>query len=519
VLALPVFTPASSFAQGLAQRLDAVRDGTIRMSFATRPEVCGDGRFIGVDTPRGFRMYTFHGNGVSHGGYSVETLEDVQPDCKTGPMRLVIEKTGGQVTDLRAAVGVAWRASAGVTDLGTVSAPQVATWMLDNVTGFDRDDLIPVAFVAAVAADSARVADRLLAIGRTKTLPADARSQSLRWLTDVSAREGKPAAADEVLRGIIRDDHDGSVVRERAVRDLDKTTANDAFLRDTYRAVTATTVREWIIRRVAEADTPENVGWLKALALDSRESRPLRDRAIRSLGDDLKRRADVEAMYSRLDDPELKSRALRVIAESGDSAAMVRIRSIALSDAEPIDVRDQAVRVLSQATDEATTRWLQSLVNNTAQPEQIRDRAIRVLVERRQVDFIQQAYPRLESDALKDRVIRSVAESRGADAKAWMLEIAGNENESLDLRDRAIRSFAERGVPSVDLAGLYDRLTQPALKQRVVRTLAERGDDAAVDKLTAIADKDPDPEMRRFVLRRLGETKNAKARAYLERKI
>ena len=511
-------TANSAAAQQLASRLAAMRDGTIRISFATRAEVCGDGQFIGIDTPRGFRMYTFHGGGSSSRGYSSEILQDVQPECSGGPMRLVVEKTAGRVTDLRVAVGVAWRRAAGVTDLGTISAPDVAAWLLDNVATLD-DDLLAVAFVAAMAADSARVTDRLLALAKTRTLPAAARAQALRWLTDASAREGKPATADETLRAIVRDEGDVATVRDRAVRELDRTPANDAFLRDAYRVSTQTALKERVIRRVAESDTPENVAWLRALVLDPRESTPLRDRALRSLGEELKRRAEVEALYARLDEPSLKVRALRVIAQSGDSAGLARLRAIALSETEPVEVRDQAIRVLADGRDEATTRWLQSLVTGTGQPIQIRDRAIRVLAERREVDFLQQAYRRVDAVPLKDRIIRSVAEVKGTDARSWLSGIAANAEESTDLRDRAIRLLAERGAPSADIAGLYDRVTAGSLRQRIVRILAERGDDAAVDKLTLIADKDPDPEMRRYALRRLGATRSTRARAFLERRI
>lgn len=508
----------SVLAQTLARRIDAVRDGTIRMAYATRPEVCGDGRFIGIDTPRGFRMYTFHGNGPLSSGYSVELLEDVQPECQTGPLRLVVEKAGGRITDLRAAVGVEWRRATGVTDLGTVSAADAAGWLLDNAATFS-DELQAVAFVAAIGADSTRVADRLLAIARNQSLSAPARSQALRWLTDVTAREGKPAAADETIRGIIRDENDVAAVRDRAIRDLDVLPANDAFLRDAFGRISPTTLRDRVIRRLALSDTPENVAWIRALVLDTRETRTLRDRALQSLGDVLKRRADVESLYSRLEDPELKSRALRLLAQSGDASSLARLRTIALSENEPITVRDQAVRVLSEARDDASLRWLQSLVTNTTQPVQIRDRAIRVLAERRALEFLQQTYSRLDQAALKDRAIRSIAEMQGADSRAWLMGIASNDQERDEIRDRAIRSLAERGAPSADLATLYDRVTSTGLQQRVVRLLAERGDDVAVEKLTVIADKDPDPEMRRFALRRLGETRNAKARAFLERKI
>ena len=80
VLAGPI---SAAWGQQLAERVNRAPDGNVRMSFATRAEVCGDGTFVGEDSPRGFRMYFFHDR-----GYGMQTLQDIQPDCRSGPMLL-----------------------------------------------------------------------------------------------------------------------------------------------------------------------------------------------------------------------------------------------------------------------------------------------------------------------------------------------------------------------------------------------------------------------------------------------
>jgi hypothetical protein len=47
------------------------------------------------------------------------------------------------------------------------------------------------------------------------------------------------------------------------------------------------------------------------------------------------------------------------------------------------------------------------------------------------------------------------------------------------------------------LAGLYDRVASTAVKQRLIRILADRRDDAAREKLASIAERDADPGLRR----------------------
>jgi len=45
-------------------------------------------------------------------------------------------------------------------------------------------------------------------------------------------------------------------------------------------------------------------------------------------------------------------------------------------------------------------------------------------------------------------------------------------------------------------------VTSTAIKQRLIRVFAERKDDAAADKLSAIAGSDPDPALRGEAARR-----------------
>ena len=85
--------------QSLASKIDRVKDGTVRLSFAAREGVCGNGR-----------------NNIStHSGNRGEW----EHDCESGPIRVVIERTAGRSTDLRTYVGGQWRGQATV-DLGTV---------------------------------------------------------------------------------------------------------------------------------------------------------------------------------------------------------------------------------------------------------------------------------------------------------------------------------------------------------------------------------------------------------------
>lgn len=457
--------PARSSAQSLPSRIDRVPDGVIRLSFAARAGVCGDGRFIGEDAPDGFRIHTFWDH-----GYSIQTLEHVQPECEAGPLRLVVEKAGGRVRDLHAAVGVRWLADDDAVDLGLVPAAEAAAWLLDVAPALDQDDDVRVAFLAASVADSAGIARRLMALARDARAPRHVREQALRFLAGAATREGLAAQADETLRTIAADGTEPAPIRERAVRVLPGSPSNDRFLRDLYGRITDTGVRERILRRLGALQTDENTRWIRDVALDARQPLGLRERAVRVIGEEMERPAEVRALYSQLDEPALKERVLRVAVEH-DLASSGWVRDVASSAAEPVSVRERAIRLLGERGDIASVRAL---------------------------------YTGLDDMGLRERALRTVGEHAHAEGLEWVEQVALDRAEAPALRERAVRILAERGMGTAELSRLYDRVDSRAVRERLIRIFAERHDRPAVAKLEAIAAGDPDPTLRRSALRRLG---------------
>src|SRR5688572_27364445 len=99
-------------AQALSSRVNAVREGEVRMSFPLRPGVCGRGNNVWYS---GRSSYNNDGDRRSR-----DVEYDI--DCDAGPGRLVIVRREGETTDLRFYVGGRWRTSSTATDLGSVGA-------------------------------------------------------------------------------------------------------------------------------------------------------------------------------------------------------------------------------------------------------------------------------------------------------------------------------------------------------------------------------------------------------------
>jgi hypothetical protein len=191
-------------AQSIASRVARISNGTVRMTFAARPGICGSGNSIRHSNGRGRTTWGDNWN------YSPDV--EWETDCSLGPARVVIDKRGGQPTDLRFYVGGRWRPAApDVVDLGTVPAREAADYLLSMAQN-DRGSIGRKAIFPATIADSAEVWPTLIKIARNPDLPRESRTQSVFWLGQAA---GDAATAN--LNSLVLDNSVDREVREQAV--------------------------------------------------------------------------------------------------------------------------------------------------------------------------------------------------------------------------------------------------------------------------------------------------------------
>lgn len=186
-VALIAGLPATATAQDPGRRLAEAPDGTVRLAFAPRPGVWGDGRGVTIGRAGGCA-------------------------CEAGPVRVDLAVRAGRVRGLDVAVGGRPPVAAGtLTDLGRVPAPEAAAFLI----GLAREASAEVAedaIGAAVLADSAELWPELLEIARDADLPRDVRRTAAFWL----AHDAGVAAGAELER-LAFEDHQDLEVRESAI--------------------------------------------------------------------------------------------------------------------------------------------------------------------------------------------------------------------------------------------------------------------------------------------------------------
>jgi hypothetical protein len=194
VAAAMLASTARAGAQDLRTRIESAPDGIVRLSYASKEGVCGNGRG-NISTHR-------------HGKYRDDGWES---ECEEGPVRVAIDISAKRVYSIRTYVGGRWRPIDGrVTDLGMVGAPQAAAYFLGLAERGDRvkgDAILP-----AILADSAEVWRDLLRIAKNDRLGDEPRKSAVFWLSQEASD-----AATKGLTDLVEDDNEDREVREQAV--------------------------------------------------------------------------------------------------------------------------------------------------------------------------------------------------------------------------------------------------------------------------------------------------------------
>jgi HEAT repeat protein len=182
--------PATLQAQSVGRRIEAIDHGTVRISYAARPGVCGSGE---------------HNVQIR----SSDKRNEWDGECENGPVRVAIDRSGGRTVAIRSYVGGRWHGGS-ATDLGTVPAAEAVTWLLALAERNEpaSDDAI---FPASLG-DSVETWPAMLRIAKNPAVRHQTRKSAVFWVGQAAGE-----AATKGLDAIVQDSSGDREVRESAV--------------------------------------------------------------------------------------------------------------------------------------------------------------------------------------------------------------------------------------------------------------------------------------------------------------
>ena len=332
-LALLFAVAGSAGAQTLESRVAGAPNGNVTFTFASRADVCGDGRTY-------LRHDDMWMGSINDGVRSME--------CERGPIRVLLTRDGREILRISTFAGPVSE-EPGATNLGTVPAREAAAWLLGIATRVDgrpgRDAIMPAAL-----ADSALVTRELLAIARNGDRSRELRRSALSWVVRRRGEVGE-LSADEVTRTLVtmaRDENEVRTVRDQALSSLSRLESQSSL--DALVAMTSPTTEAWLARRAVEmlasSGDPRAHDHLRTAAESSNLTEEARVAAISGLAGSYSTSKDGEylrGLYTRVTSDRLKDAIMGGIATIGGKANRDWIVAIARDPNAPIQSRKRAV--------------------------------------------------------------------------------------------------------------------------------------------------------------------------------
>ena len=134
--------------------------------------------------------------------------------------------------------------------------------------------------------------------------------------------------------------------------------------------------------------------------------------------------------------------------------------------------------------------------------------------------FLRGLYAKLTDDDLKEKVIFSLAQQGGSENGRWLMDLALNEREPIEMRKKALFWVGQSGNSSVagitELVGLYDRIQNHEMKEQLIFVYSQRHEPEALDKLIDIVRHEQDKELRKKALFWVGQSHDPRAARLLE---
>jgi HEAT repeat protein len=182
-------------------------------------------------------------------------------------------------------------------------------------------------------------------------------------------------------------------------------------------------------------------------------------------------------------------------------------------------IKDKALFSLSQQNEPRAQQALRDFAMRESENADLRDKAIFWLGQRRSTEntaFLRSLYSRLTNQDLKEKVLFSLSQQKGAGNEQWLMDIAVNSREDIELRKKALFWAGQSGVATSELSNLYNRMADTEMKDQMIFVFSQRqSDPAAMDKLFDIAKNEKDADLRKKAIFWLGQSRDPRVQQFL----
>jgi HEAT repeat protein len=217
-------------------------------------------------------------------------------------------------------------------------------------------------------------------------------------------------------------------------------------------------------------------------------------------------------------DREVREQAVFWLSQVGTDRAVGALDSI-LRTSKDAGIQEKALFALSQHGGDRAVKALRAYAERPDLSSDLREKAIFWIGQTGGADneaFLRTLYGRLKEESLREKVLFSLSQAGGAENQRWLLGIAKDAKQPVELRKKALFWAGQSGASMADLASLYATMPDREMREQLIFVYSQRDEPAAVDKLLEIAKKDADPELRKKALFWLGQSDDPRAAKALQ---
>jgi HEAT repeat protein len=215
---------------------------------------------------------------------------------------------------------------------------------------------------------------------------------------------------------------------------------------------------------------------------------------------------------------EVRGEAVFWLSQVGGPQALAALDSILRTPGNE-EIRSKALFALSQLDSPEARRSLRAFAGGTGVPPDLQKQAIFFLSQSATADdaqFLRALYPKLTDTDVKESLLFALSQQPSPENQKWLLQIAGDPGQPVDLRKQALFAASQSGVSVTEFITLYDKSTDEEMKQQIIFVLSQSQSQAATDKLFQIARSEPNPTLRKQAIFWLSQSNDPRAAKLLE---
>lgn len=216
-------------------------------------------------------------------------------------------------------------------------------------------------------------------------------------------------------------------------------------------------------------------------------------------------------------DAEVREQAVFWLSQVGTDRSVSALDSI-LQMSKDVEIQKKAVFALSQTRSPKAQQIIRDLAGREGADEEVREQAVFWLGQAHDAanaDFLKGLYAKTGNAEIKEKILFSISQIRSSSSDQWLMDVATNSKEDLELRKKALFWAGQTKASVTDLIALYDRMKEPEMREQLIFVYSQRREKEAVDKLMAIAKSDPDKELKKKAIFWLSQSRDPRAAEFL----